>query len=154
MLKPTCTGSIPETHRLSPWSTRVTEHYHAIIWIDHHEARIFHFDMQDFDREVVRPHDPHQHIHHKANSIGSGHAAEDQKFLHEVTLALREAGAVLITGPSSAKHELVKHIQRHDPQLAERLAGVEALDHPTDGALVDYARKFFRAADRMRSQRS
>ena len=135
------------------WSIAVTEHYHAIVWIDHHEARVFHFDMEEFDREVVRPKHAPQHIHHKANSIGSGHVAEDQDFLHRATQAVRGAGAVLITGPGSEKHELVKHIQRHDPQLMERVTGVEALDHPTDGAVVDYARRHFKAADRMRSQR-
>jgi hypothetical protein len=30
---------------------------------------------------------------------------------------------------------------------------VEALDHPTDGALVAFARSFFKADDRMHPQR-
>ena len=76
----------------------MTEHYHPIVWIDHHEARIFHFNVEEVDREVVRPQHPTRHIHHKANSIGSGHAAEDQEFLHQTALAIRDAGAVLIHG--------------------------------------------------------
>jgi hypothetical protein len=35
----------------------------------------------------------------------------------------------------------------------KHVTGVETLDHPTDGALLAHARKYFRAADRMRSQR-
>jgi hypothetical protein len=124
-------------------------HYHAIVWIDHHEARVFHFGRMDADRLVLHPHNPTRHIHHKANSIGSGHTAEDQDFLHRVTESIADAGAVLITGPANAKTELVKHIHHHDPRLMDIIAGVETVDHPSDGALVAYARKYFGAADLM-----
>jgi hypothetical protein len=132
----------------------VSEHFHAIVWIDHHEARVVHFNTDAAEQLVVHPHRPTRHIHHKANSRGSGHAAEDQNFLHDVAAAISDAGAILIVGPASAKHELVKHIERHTPKLLERVAGVETLDHPTDGALLGYARKYFHAADRMAPQRS
>ncbi len=124
-------------------------HYHAVVWIDHREARIFHFNADDVETLVLRPHDPTRHIHHKANSIGSGHAAEDQDFLHEVATAIADAGEVLITGPANAKTELVKHMHRHDPQLIEHLAEIETVDHPTDASLVAHARHYFKSADRM-----
>ena len=77
-------------------------HYHAVIWIDHREARVFHFSPAEADRLVVLPHDPTRHIHHKANSIGSGHAAEDEDFYHRVAEEVADAGAILITGPANA----------------------------------------------------
>jgi stalled ribosome rescue protein Dom34 len=125
-------------------------HYHAVVWIDHREARIFHFNAEEVERLVLHPHDPTDHIHHKANSIGGGHAAEDQDFLHQVAAAIADAGAVLITGPANAKTELVKHIHRHDPKLIEGLVGIETVDHPTDASLVAHARHYFKSADRMR----
>jgi stalled ribosome rescue protein Dom34 len=128
----------------------MASHYHAVVWIDHHEARVFHFNPADVDKLVLHPHEPTRHIHHKANAIGSGHAAEDQEFLHAVASAVADAGAVLITGPANAKTELVKHIHHHDPALMSRLAGIESVDHPTDAALVAHARHYFKAADRMR----
>jgi stalled ribosome rescue protein Dom34 len=131
----------------------VNEHYHAIVWIDHREARVFHFNDEQFDTAVVHAQHPNQHIHHKANSVGSGHPHEDQAFFHEVTAAIQASHAILITGPANAKTELVKHIQRHDPKLMQRVVGVETLDHPSDGALVAHARQYFKAADRMLSQR-
>src|SRR6267154_1350176 len=103
----------------------VNEHYHAVIWIDHHEARIFHFSPTEVDQLVLHPHNPTKHIHHKASSIGSGHAAEDQAFLQAVAQSVADAGAILITGPASAKTELVKHIHHHDPAMMSRIAGVE-----------------------------
>jgi hypothetical protein len=30
-------------------------HYHAVIWIDHHEARVFHFSPTDVERLVLHP---------------------------------------------------------------------------------------------------
>lgn len=127
-------------------------YYHAVIWIDHLEARIFQFGREDVDRLVLHPHNPSRHIHHKAHTIGSGHAPEDQDFFHRVAEAVADAGAVLITGPANAKTELVKHIHRHDPRLMDIVAGVETVDHPSDGALVAYARHYFKAADRRTPQ--
>jgi hypothetical protein len=132
----------------------LSEYFHAVVWIDHHEARVFHFNADQAEREQVKPEHPVRHIHHKANSVGSGHSAEDQKFYSAVVEAIGGASAVLIAGPASAKHELVKHIERHPSQLLARIAGVETLDHPTDGELLAHARKFFRANDRMAPQRN
>jgi stalled ribosome rescue protein Dom34 len=127
-------------------------HYHAIIWIDHREARVFHFNPTDVDRLVLHPDHPTKHIHHKANSIGSGHAAADQDFLHAVAQSVADAGAILIAGPGNAKSELVKHIEHHDPKLKKIIAGVETVDHPSDAQLVAHARHYFDIEDRMKPQ--
>jgi stalled ribosome rescue protein Dom34 len=125
--------------------------YYAVVWIDHHEAKIFHCGA-DAQGVTIRSGHPHQHLHHKANSIGSGHAPVEHAFLERVSQALSSAGAILITGPAGAKHELAAHIARGYPDLAARISAVEALDHPTDGQLLALARKFFRADDRMHPQ--
>jgi stalled ribosome rescue protein Dom34 len=125
----------------------ITHHHFCIIWIDHREARVFHVNPPDVERLVLHPDHPTKHIHHKANSIGSGHTAPDQEFLHAVARSLTGAGAILITGPGAAKTDLVKHIRQHDPKLMAIVAGVETVDHPSDGALVAYAKKYFNASD-------
>jgi stalled ribosome rescue protein Dom34 len=121
----------------------MSDHYHALVWIDHQQAKIFHFDASGADREVVRSTHPHQHLHHKAHSPDSGHVPPDQKFLHEVADALAPAEAILITGPGSAKTELMSYIHRAQPELARRVSGVDTLDHPTDRQLAALARAFF-----------
>jgi stalled ribosome rescue protein Dom34 len=131
----------------------MTEHNHSVIWIDHREARVFHFSAEEVDRLVVRPDDPHVHIHHKANTVGNGHAPEQKAFLQAVAEAIGASKAILITGPGVAKTALVKHIARHDPALLERIAAVETVDHPADGVLVAHARAYFKAADRMTAQK-
>ncbi len=123
-------------------------HYHAVIWIDHREARIFHFGPEDVERLVLHPDNPTRQVHLQANVIGNGHAAPDHDFLHAVAQAVADAGAVLITGPAQTKSDLLHHIQRHDPQLKKIIVGVEAVDHPSDGQLVAHAKKYFAAKDR------
>jgi len=126
-------------------------HFHAIVWIDHHQAKVFRFNADDVERAVVRPHDPTVHLHHKANTIGSGHAPVDKDFLGRVTTAMAGAGTILIVGPAGAKTELATHLAAHAPDLSARVAAVEAADHPSEGELVALARRFFHASDRMQS---
>jgi len=101
----------------------------------------------------VRAGDPQEHIHHKANSVGSGHAPTDTDYYRRVAESVADAGAVLITGPSSAKTEFLAYLTQHDPALLKRISGVQALDHPHDGALLALAREYFKADDRMHPQR-
>jgi stalled ribosome rescue protein Dom34 len=124
-------------------------HYHAAIWIDHREARVFHFSATDVETLVLQPDNPTRHIHHKANSIGSGHASTSPDYLRAIAESVSDAGSVLITGPGNAKTELVEFIRLHDSKLAKVIAGVETVDHPTDAQLVAYARKYLKAADRL-----
>lgn len=128
-------------------------HFHAVIWIDHREARVFHFGPEDVERLVLHPDHPTRQVHLQANMIGTGHAAPDQDFLHAVAQAVADAGAVLITGPAQTKTDLLRHIERHDPKLTKIIVGVEAVDHPSDGQLVAHAKKYFAAKDRMLPQK-
>ena len=124
-------------------------HFHAIVWIDHHQAKIFCFNADGIDHAVVRPHNRTVHLHHKANTIGSGHAPVDKDFLGRVAQALAGAGTILIVGPAGAKTELANHLAAHVPDLSARVAAVEPVDHPGEGELLALARRFFRANDRM-----
>ncbi|MBI1238184.1 MAG: translational machinery protein [Alphaproteobacteria bacterium] len=128
-------------------------HYHAVVWIDHREARVFPFNAEEVDKLVIHAHNPAHQIHHKAGVLGSGHAAEDQAFYHAVAQALSTVHEALIVGPGQAKTALLKHLARHDPQIADKIVAVETVDHLSDGQVVAFARKYFVAADRMRPQR-
>ena len=126
--------------------------HHAVVWIDHHQAKIFRFDSADVESTTIDSSNPHEHIHHKANAGDSGHAPVDKAFLRHVAAALSQVGTILIAGPAGAKQELAAYLTENQPAIAARVASVEPLDHPSDGELVSFARKFFKADDRMRSQ--
>jgi hypothetical protein len=130
----------------------MSKHFHTVVWIDHREAKIFNFNADQYDGQTVRSTHPDQHLHHKANAGGSGHAPPDHEFYKHVAKCVADAGAVLVVGPAGAKLELAKWIKEHDARLAGRLSGVETLDHPSDGSIVAFARHFFKADDRMHSQ--
>jgi hypothetical protein len=130
----------------------MTNHYHALVWLDHRVAKVFHFNDEHSDRETVTSSHSHQNLHHKANSSGSGHVPIDKDYLERVTRTLSNAGAILIVGPGSAKTELCKHIQHAHAPIAAKISAVETIDHPSDGALLAHARRFFKADDRMRPQ--
>ena len=108
---------------------------HAVVWIDHHEV----------EKLVLQPEDPTVYIHHKGNTIGSGHEPEDQHYLHNVAKALKDAKSIMITGPANAKTELVKHIHHHEPLMMKQISGVETVDHPSDNKLVAFARSYFKS---------
>ena len=127
-------------------------HYHALIWIDHREAKVFHFDATEVERTVIPSTHPQKHLHHKANSGDSGHAAVDKKFLGHVAQAVSKAGAILITGPAGAKVELRTFIETELPEVAKHISDIQTVDHLSDGELLALGRSFFKADDRMHSQ--
>jgi stalled ribosome rescue protein Dom34 len=122
---------------------------HAVVWIDHIQAKIFFFDRQGAELRNLTATLPHRQTHNKAGTIDGKRNPPDQRFYHDVVQALEPAMEWLIIGPGSARIELEGHIRSHHPQLNSRVIGVEAADHPTDGQIVEHARRFFRAADRM-----
>lgn len=129
----------------------MSHHFHAVVWLDHNEARIFEFGGKDVGFQRIR-NEKAGHIHHKSGAIGSGHAPVDGEYLAAIAKALGAAREILLTGPASAKTELSRWLDRHAPDIAERVVGVETLDRFTDGEIVAFARKFFARADRMTPQ--
>jgi stalled ribosome rescue protein Dom34 len=130
----------------------MSTHYHAVVWIDHKQARVVHFNTDSSETVVVQSSNPHLHLHHKANASDSGHAAVDRKFLERVTEAIAHSGVILLVGPANAKTELHAYLKETHPALAGRISAVETMDHPSDGQLLAHARLFFKADDRMRAQ--
>ncbi len=124
-------------------------HFHAVVWLDHSEAHVMHIAPDDVEKSVVHPSKPHQHLHSKSGVPGSGKAAEDKQYYHAVVEALKGAQEILVVGPAQAKLQLIKHMHAHDQAVADKVVGVESIDHPTDGQLVAYARKYFAAKDKM-----
>lgn len=122
--------------------------HHSVAWLDHDEARVFKFVGEQVEEIDVHAENKRTHIHSKRSV--SGRHETNTPYLHEVAHALGDTNEILIVGPGSAKLELVKHLHAHHAEMVPRIIGVETVDHPTDGQLVAYARKYFVKADRMR----
>ncbi|HEX2592639.1 MAG TPA: hypothetical protein VHL34_14145 [Rhizomicrobium sp.] len=123
---------------------------HAIVWIDHKSAHIITFNRSEHNNAIVRNAQAEKRLHHKAGEIGSGHVYEDDAYLGAVAQGVEGAETLLITGPSQVKWQLKAYLGVREPSIAERIAGVETLDHPTDAELLSLAQRYFKAEDRMR----
>lgn len=121
---------------------------HVVAWIDHELAHLVSFNKEAAATEVIKTASTHAHLHVKAAG-GAGHAAESARYFEAVAEALSPSGEILIVGPGLEKLALMKHLLKHHPVLAERVKSVETVDHPSDGQLLKYARKYFAKADLM-----
>jgi stalled ribosome rescue protein Dom34 len=122
-------------------------HYHAVVWLDHSEAHVLHFTPEEVDGAHIQSMEPHKHLHAK-HTVHEKHHAQSG-YYDEVVTALRGAKEILVCGPGSAKLELIRYVNRHAHDLEPLVVGVETVDHPSDGQLLNYARTYFKAADRM-----
>ena len=78
-------------------------HYHCVVWIDHREAHVIHFNPDDAEESIIHPKSKHKaHLHHKEGVIGSGKTPPDDKYNQEVADAIKDAGEILIVLQTSA----------------------------------------------------
>ncbi|MCE9650093.1 MAG: translational machinery protein [Parvibaculum sp.] len=127
-------------------------HYHAAVWIDHHEAHVVEFGTSGQSSETVKSRHPVKRRHVKAGSLSSWRAKEDPDYFNDVAGALEGVGEILVVGPADAKFAFFKHLQAKHPALAAKVVGIETVDHPSNGELVNYAKNYFHKVERMLPQ--
>ena len=130
----------------------MSDHYHAVLWLDHHEARTVHFNPEVAEEIVVRPEHAPRHLHSKAGSASGTHVTDEPEFYADIVKSLGHAKAILVTGPSTAKTEFVKYLHLHAPETLDRIWGIETLARVTDHQLLAEGRRYFAKADRMHPQ--
>ncbi|HEY4184204.1 MAG TPA: translational machinery protein [Polyangia bacterium] len=124
------------------------------VWLDSHEARIFHIDGERFDETTLHSPARHLHRHPKKQELGAhDHPDDERHFFEEVAGALTGTGPILILGPSMAKLHLLRYLQKHAPTLESRVVGVETVDHPSDRQIVAHVRHYFHALEQVPAAR-
>jgi hypothetical protein len=121
---------------------------HAIIWLDHRDARVVGFSI-DASRTVEFHSQVEGKIHHRANTIGSGHLADDHHFFDEIAEAVRGVHEVVVCGPGNAKTAFMTYVGERHPDTARQIIGVETQSHPSDAELLAWAKKYFKAVDQL-----
>jgi stalled ribosome rescue protein Dom34 len=124
-------------------------HYHAVVWIDHQKATAWHFTSSEQSSTVVHAHDQHQRVHSRKSAHGGHKSPADHKFFDEVAHALEGAHEILVIGPAQTKQEFAGYLRDKHPLLGRAIVAVENADHPTDPEVLAYARRHFKAIDRM-----
>jgi stalled ribosome rescue protein Dom34 len=128
----------------------MADHYHAVVWIDHQRARVFHFNVDDADRTVIHDHVVRD-LHSRDKRTGK-RIEENKPFFEDVAKSIADARAILIVGPAQEKDFFAKFLGERHPTIRAHVEGVEKADHPTDGELLDFARRYVKAADHMKPQ--
>ena len=131
-------------------ATGPSKYPHAAVWLDHFHALVVllaadqHRTIRiDSAREDTR-------LHRKGGEPGVGRLPDDTTFYEQVAQTLAANGSpVIVAGPSTAKLDFRRWLTSHRPRLAERIAALETLDHPTDAEFVAYARREFRRLDQL-----
>jgi|SRR5665213_2324501 len=90
-------------------------YFNAVVCIDHAEARVFEFTEGGVTEHRILPNDRNGNIHHKAGSIGSGHAHDSKAYLTAVADSLQHSHEFLIVGHGTAKDEFASFIRDHVP---------------------------------------
>jgi stalled ribosome rescue protein Dom34 len=121
----------------------------AVVWLDFHQAKIFLITAGDVEAGNIKADTPHRQIHHKAQVRGSGHIRDDRSYFEAILAAVEEADSWLIAGPGGTKKDLEKYLEGHAEELQKKLAGVESMDHPTEGELTKQAHRLLEIHDRM-----
>jgi stalled ribosome rescue protein Dom34 len=120
---------------------------HAVIWIDHKEARVFHVHTEAADEKTVFAPRHHLHRHPKHGGESKEHPVDAKKFFGEIAHSLADVDEVLLCGPANAKLEFSRYLHEHDRRIEAKIVGIESADHPTDGQIVAHARAYFRARE-------
>jgi stalled ribosome rescue protein Dom34 len=119
---------------------------HVVVWLDHNEAHVIAFNRDDAEKPTV-VHAPKRHDHHRTDSTSN--SAEHPEFFEKIIALIRNTPEWLIVGPASAKLAFSKHLHKRHADLVDHVVGIETVDHPSDGQLLAFAKKYFTAADRM-----
>jgi stalled ribosome rescue protein Dom34 len=118
---------------------------HAVVWIDHDEAKVYRFNGQQESEADIHSHVSVQRLHHRrAHGEESAAAPRDAEFFERITRALDHAGGTVITGPGKTKLTFKSYLDQHSPQIASRIFAVDSLDRPVAAALLALGRQYFK----------
>jgi hypothetical protein len=110
------------------------QHSTTVVVIDHHAAHVFR--QADGHGAEIKPYDPkhfrHHLIHRKEAHYQGERVPEETSFYEEIAQALGAAGGIVLVGhgvgKSSAVEVLLRHLEAHHAELAERVEHVEVMD--------------------------
>jgi stalled ribosome rescue protein Dom34 len=117
---------------------------HAIVFLDHHQARIFHLDgTNKSDLKLKEAGKRETDNRHHTDGKKPSHEA----FFHAIAQGLKGANEILVVGPGTAKSEFKHHLEQHDAAVDQHVVAVESVDHPSEPQLLALAKRRFKAID-------
>ena len=110
-----------------------------IIWLDSDHAHIHKFTPEGVDNQNLKRHTQNHHTHNQNDSH-----RDSEVFFHDLATKISDAERILLIGPGLGKTHFKSHLDKHHhTKLAEKIIGVETVDHLTENQIDAYARKYF-----------
>lgn len=110
--------------------------HHAVVFVDHHCARILQFSAHTLQERKVNA-----HLH--LSGQDERNARSQHAFFDKVCDGLDGVAEVLVVGGQRGIADFRHFVQQHRPGAARQIAGYAALDHSSDNELVALARQWF-----------
>jgi len=116
--------------------------YHAVVWIDHHNAFIHQFSAAEVETVKVKDHKHYTHQH--GSDVRAIH-----EFYADVCEALKGIPEILVAGSQQSHADFRHYVAKHRPQLMPAIKGWEVSERLSDAQLVALARKYFDQVNRV-----
>ena len=115
---------------------------YVVAWLNHEQAKVTPLIREGWSEWAVSPDGREIHNRARPGSHADGH------YFNEIADALRGASVILIVGPGTPKHELMRHLSVNEPEVTARVVGLESMDEPRESDIARLAKEHFRSADR------
>lgn len=113
-----------------------------LIWMNSHEAKLFHVEPESINVEKVVF---HGHEHH-VETLGRNHSkdqTDEIKFFKQLIEKLKTSSSAqwLLMGPSLGPKHFAHYLENHHADLFKRIIGVEKVDKMPDSEILSVGRK-------------
>lgn len=114
-----------------------------LIWMTKQEAKLFHVESERINFEKVQ----YSGHHHAPESHGKNHSqdqTDENRFFQQLAHALQHVKSKtwLMMGPSLGATHFAKFLEKHYPELHQKVIGVEKVDKMPDSEILSAGRKF------------
>jgi hypothetical protein len=110
--------------------------HHAVVFVDHHCARILQFGSQTLPERKVNA-----HLH--LSGQDERNQRSQQAFFGKVCDGLDGVAEVLVVGAHTGISDFKDYAQKHRPEMATHIADYAPVDHPNENELLALARQWF-----------
>ena len=115
---------------------------YAVIWIDHHCAKVLRFDAIEVKLRKIQEHAYAAKRHDSAVRV-------EHEFFAEVCDELETIQQIVVTGSHTALSDFRNYVEERRHLLASHIVGWEVVNHPSEAQLVAFAREHFVQLNRM-----
>lgn len=113
---------------------------HVVVWIDYDQACVSRFNRALVKTEIIKTYAAEPATLPTERSL---QAPDTARYFDDIAEAISDADGILILGPGFERLELLVHLRKGYPLVADKILALETVDRPRDEDMVPWARKHF-----------